>query len=702
MNESRQLELAELLEALCEDRMTADQCARLEQAVLADPGARRMYVNYISLHGMLHWDAAKGAETITPARAAVASPAAAASRPRSWRYLAAGSASLVTAAVLVVLAAPHLFGPQPPVEDRPVSVDDHLDQDGDNRENLNVDPIVLDGQQNNGENNGDGTANGEIIASNPPDGDAPPPLAADASRSALGVVAFVDEQIADRWQDTGIEPSEHADDAEWVRRVYLDITGHIPSADEVAAFLDDADPDKRRYLVDSLLDHPNASRHFATVWTNLLVGRRAPSAEVNRDGLHAFLESQFRGNRPWSETVTELVSAEGSSRDNGAANFLLAHLNNEAVPATAVTARCFLGMQVQCTQCHAHPFYKDWGQEQFWELNSFFQQTDVVRHTVTDPATNQETFSHLELVSRDVGGPTFYETRNGEMKMALPEFEGIEIDSGPDINRREALARLLTSGTDPQFARAFVNRTWSHFFGYGFTNPVDDMGPHNEVTHPAALDRLADEFVKSGYDVKQLARVICNTQAYQLTSRFSASNGIDAPDLGDPPYFSRAYVRPLTAEQLFDSLMIATRADRSDSYFSEEADARRDEWLAQFFTAEGNDENCESSTFDGTLPQALTMMNGDLVQQAVSGAPGTYLGDVLGGPGDEVEKIRRLSLAVLSRYPTTDELEAIRGHMRTSVRIKTQAGMPPRAAVNESLRDIFWAYLNSSEFIVNH
>lgn len=697
MNDPRQSELTDLLEALCEDRMTADQRARLEQAVIHDAQARRLYVDYIGLHGMLHWDAAKGAETITPAPA----PARSAPRPRSWRYIAAGSVSIVTAALLVVLAAPYLFGPQPPVGDRPVAGDDHQNRNGDNRENLNIAPIVLDRQHDDDENNGEGATSEEMLASNPPEGDAPP-VEADGARSNLGIVSFIDQEIAARWQADGIKPSPRADDAEWVRRVYLDITGHIPSADEVESFLQSAELDKRRHLVDALLDHPDASRHFATVWTNLLVGRRTPSGEVSRDGLHAFLQSQFRTNRPWSETVTELVAAEGSSRENGAANFLLAHLNNEAVPATAVTARCFLGMQVQCTQCHAHPFYKEWGQEQFWELNSFFHQTDVVRHTVTDPETNQEAFSHLELVSRDVGGPTYYETRNGEMKIAFPEFEGIEIDAGADTNRREALARLLTSGEDPQFARAFVNRTWSHFFGYGFTNPVDDMGPHNEPTHPAVLDRLADEFVKSGFDVKQLTRVICNSEAYQLTSRFGESNAIDAPELGDPPYFSHAYIRPLTAEQLFDSLIIATRSDRSDSYFTEEADARRDEWLAQFFTAEETDENCEATTFDGTLPQALTMMNGDLVQQAVSGAPGTYLGEVLGGPGDEVEKIRRLSLAVLSRYPSQQELEAIRGHIRTSVRTRTQAGVAPRAAVNEALRDVFWAYLNSSEFIVNH
>jgi hypothetical protein len=305
-------------------------------------------------------------------------------------------------------------------------------------------------------------------------------------------------------------------------------------------------------------------------------------------------------------------------------------------------------------------------------------------------------------VNREVGGPTYFESRNGEMKIAFPQFEGTEVDPGASVNRRAVLAQLLTSGADPQLARAFVNRSWSLFFGYGFTNPVDDMGPHNAVTHSEVLDRLADEFVKSGYDVKQLCRVICNSRAYQLSSRQNESNVVDAPEFGDPAYFSHMYVRPLTAEQLFDSLLIATNADHSDAYFSAEADARRADWLAQFFSAGGNDENCDASTFDGALPQALTMMNGELVQQAVSGAPGTALAEVLGGPGDEVEKIRRLSLAVLARYPSQQELNAIREHIRTSVRLRTQAGMAPRAAVNESLRDVFWAYLNSSEFVVNH
>jgi hypothetical protein len=479
--------------------------------------------------------------------------------------------------------------------------------------------------------------------------------------------------------------------------------GRIPSAAETTAFLEDTGPDKRRRVVDSLLEHPDAARHFATVWTNLLIGRD-PAPEINRAGLHQFLAQQFHVNRPWTDTVSQLVEAEGSGRDNGAANFLLAHLNNEAVPATAVTARCFLGMQVQCTQCHKHPYYQQWGQEQFWELNSFFQQAGVVRHTRVNPQTGATEFDHLELVNRQVGGATFYETRSGEMKAAYPRFASEEVDGGPGTNRRRELARLLTSGDQPQLAKAFVNRTWAQFFGYAFTNPVDDMGPHNRPTHPELLDRLADEFVKSGYDTQQLVRWICNSRPYQLTSRFSAGNVADDPAAGEPPYFSRMYVKPLTAEQLFDSVLVATRADQHDPYFNAEADRRRQGWLREFYSLEQTEENCEATTFDGSLPQALTMMNGPLVQQAVSGAPGTLLGEVLTGPGNETDKIRRLSLAVLSRYPTPQELEGLRDVISQVVRARSQSGQSPGAAVlrNDALRDVYWGYLNSGEFVVNH
>ena len=195
--------------------------------------------------------------------------------------------------------------------------------------------------------------------------------------------------------------------------------------------------ESRAQLVEALVESPETARNFATEWTNLLIGRTA-NPELDRAALQRFLQDQFASNRPWSETVTALITAEGSARENGAANFLLAHLNNEAVPATAVTARCFLGMQVQCTQCHAHPFYKEWGQEEFWELNSFFQQTAVERK----PSAGGGPMT-LTLATRDTGGPTYYENRSGEMKVAFPKFANTEVDPGKATNRRHELARLL-------------------------------------------------------------------------------------------------------------------------------------------------------------------------------------------------------------------------------------------------------------------
>ena len=692
-------ELIELLEALCEDRITEAQRSRLEQAVIRDAEARRLYLDYIDLHGMLHWDAAANPDVMSVV-AAVGSPQVASAPSRRRSRLMWASSGVVAAALLATafyLSRPPVGldgGPQNPeiaeTEDSPSSSDPEFDS---------IDaPVVIE--------RGPGSSQNDVVPEAVVDAgpdDSADAIAADGAASRLGIVGVINKELAAAWEEAGLRPSERADDAEWVRRIYLDLAGHIPPPEAVVAFLEDEAPDKRGRLIDDLLSHADTSRHFATVWTNLLIGRRS-NPEIDREGLHRFLERQFRVNRGWDETVAELIAAEGSSTENGAANFLLAHMNNEAVPATAVTARCFLGMQVQCTQCHKHPFYQQWGQEQFWEFNSFFQQTEVVRHTVVDPESGASRFSHLELVSRNVDGPTWYETRAGEMKVAYPRFNEIDVDHSGETNRRSELAKLLVSGENPQVARAFVNRIWAHFFGYGFTNPVDDMGPHNEPTHPELLDRLADEFVKSGYDVKHICRAICSCEAYHLSSRITDENSADAPAAGDSPYFTRMYVKPLTAEQVFDSLLVATQADRAERYFTGEADLRRQEWLAQFFTAEQTEENCESSTFDGAVPQALTMMNGELVQQAVSGAPGTRLAEVLTRPVDETEKIRALSLAALSRYPTSEEMEAIRGLLRRIVRSQTLSdrNVNSRAAVNDALRDVFWAYLNSSEFVVNH
>jgi hypothetical protein len=507
--------------------------------------------------------------------------------------------------------------------------------------------------------------------------------------SALELINFVNTEIRKGWEANAIAPSEVADDAEWLRRVYLDIVGHIPDSEEVARFLSEKDKAKRTKVIDELLDTPAFVRNQTVIWTNLLIGRRTPD-RISRRGLEKFLRESFAKNKGWDKIVADLLSAEGHFEENGAANFLLAHLNDGAVPATAISARLFLGTQVQCTQCHNHPF-NDWKQEQFWEFNSFFKQAAGREVEKYDEKTGRMVFDYavLEKVP-DAPADNFFEKRNGLMQVAYPTYNGVRVD--PNGNRRSELAKLVVAGERNLVADAMVNRTWGQFFGYGFTKPVDDMGPHNLPSHPAVLEKLSTEFVKSGYDIKQLIRWVCNTEAYNLTTRFSESNKkIDNPAQGESPLFSHVYVKSMSVEQLYDSLIIATNAHKSGQSSWDDAEKKRQEWMQQFVLAFGTDENDEATTFDGTIPQALMMMNGELVQSALSANKGSLLGDVLNDTkGKEPERVKRLYHATLGRNPTPRELAAAKKLISGS------------ANPGEGYQDLYWALLNSNEFIFNH
>ena len=505
------------------------------------------------------------------------------------------------------------------------------------------------------------------------------------------LIGFINEQIRKGWQENLVEPSPVAEDSEWMRRVYLDVVGHIPPAEDVEKFLKDDDPAKRAKLIEQLLDSPGYVRNWTTIWTNLMIGRQTPE-EVSRRGLQKFLREAFSRNRPWDEIVYDVITAEGHFERNGAVNYLLAQMqmNDDAVQATAKTTRLFLGIQVQCTQCHNHPF-NDWKQDQFWKFNSFFRQVQKREHEKYDPRTGRDEFDYAELVFRDFSGPVFYEERSGVVRVAYPEFFNIKIDPGSQTDRRRELAKRMIEGEQPLIARAMVNRMWGHFFGYGFTRPVDDMGPHNPPTHPDLLDRLATEFVNSGYDLKQLIRWIANSEAYNLTSAFGRNNENDNPSAGEAPLFSHMYIKQMQAEQLFDSLIIATEAHKSGRLNWDEAERQRQRWLQQFVVAFDNDENEETTTFNGTIPQALMMMNGDLIQNAVSIEPGSFLRRVLEQPGPDSKKVRRLYLAALSRYPTRTEMAAANRLLRGR-----------RSEKITAFQDLFWALLNSNEFILIH
>jgi Protein of unknown function (DUF1553)/Protein of unknown function (DUF1549) len=502
--------------------------------------------------------------------------------------------------------------------------------------------------------------------------------------------AFIDQMIGEAWQKAGVKPAKPASDEEFMRRAYLDLLGRIPNVQECRAFLQTREKGKRDKLVTYLLDHPDFAKNFSTQWTVLLIGRGNQGRMVDRPALTNWLRKQFASDRHWNEVVHELVAATGSNKENGAVNFVLAHLEFEAVPLTSRTTRLFLGQQIQCTQCHDHP-QNDWKQADFWGINAFFKgmRTEEVRKP---DATGLDVIDHTELRDEPTESFAKFDRRNGLVGVAFPRFlDGRKISQGTDVIRRAELGKLISDPENEMLGKAFVNRMWAHFLGRGFVNPVDDFGSHNPASHPELLAKLGEEFKKSGYDVKKLCRWIMDSHAYQLSS-ISTKTKSKGTDNGEG-LFTQMQLKPMTPEQLFDSLLTATMAHRAGS--SDEGNRRRTAWLQQFIFTFGNDEAEESTSFQGTIPQALMMMNGDLMQTAISCKPGSFLGEVMDqarrqGRAPETYMIDSLYLAALSRRPSTRELTRAGHYLQTN---------PDSLQV---LQDLFWALLNSNEFVLNH
>jgi hypothetical protein len=524
-------------------------------------------------------------------------------------------------------------------------------------------------------------------------------------------VRFVNERIVAGWSDAALQPSAAASDGEWCRRVFLDVVGRIPSVKELQAFTVDSSPTKRPELVARLLgdDYVDEyARNWTDVWTTILIGRDVENDMVSRPGMRQYLRRAFSKNLAYDRFVEDLVTATGVNRNsdgvegfNGATNFLSGKLAENAAQATAKTAQIFLGIQVQCTQCHNHPFNKG-KQNQFWEFNAFFRQTRALRRY--EGSTEVQS---IELVDEDFAGEggkpdeaeLYYELRNGLMKVAYPVFiDGTEIsrsgylpakmDDGTEYgaHRRKELAQLIKGS--PLFAKAIVNRMWGHFLGYGFTKPVDDLGEHNAPSHPELLDGLAERFREQSFDLKELARWIVLSKPYSLSSKITAGNKTDDPALGEKPRFSRFYMRQMHAEQLYESLLTATQADRVEG---EKGAKKKDKWLSQFVIAFGTDEGDDATTFNGSIPQVLMMFNGDLIKNATQVGKGGFLDAVVAAGGKNAAKIDTLYLAALARKPTAKE-----------VAVANDIMVARKGDATSALQDIWWAVLNSNEFIINH
>ncbi|MBN8604198.1 MAG: DUF1549 domain-containing protein [Planctomycetes bacterium] len=519
---------------------------------------------------------------------------------------------------------------------------------------------------------------------------------------------LINAEIAKAWADHGVKPSPPEEDGKWCRRVYLDVLGRIPSITELDAFVKDKSKDKREKLVDKLLNDPAYTEEYAanwsTIWTNVLIGRNGGMEDdtlISRDGMLKYLRDSFARNKPYDRMVFELVTATGSTKPgtdnfNGASNFLVMKVNEEmAVQATAAVSKVFLGLQVQCTQCHNHPF-NQWKQQKFWEFNAFFRQTRALRRFVP----GGRDIDHAELVDQDFAGEggqpseaeIFYQLRNGLTKVAFPVFvDGTEIGKSgyvTEVNRRLELGKLvLQSEFLPKMA---VNRMWSHFMGYGFTRPIDDLGPHNPSSHPELLEQLAQEFKKASYDNKALIKWIVLSQPYQLSSRATKDNQKDDPASGESPKFTHFYTRQMQAEELYQSLVVVAGSNASKGNLDQQQ-RQRDMWLRQFIIAFGTDEGDEATTFNGTIPQALMMFNGELVQQATSLDKGSWLKQLADAPTKNQEKVNQLFLVGLARKARAEEL---------AVSVKLLQAREGK--VDEMLQDMWWAILNSNEFIINH
>ncbi|MEW4454960.1 DUF1549 domain-containing protein [Bremerella sp. JC817] len=522
-------------------------------------------------------------------------------------------------------------------------------------------------------------------------------------------VAEINEKIRLGWEDYGISPSPEEIDTVWARRLFLDVLGRVPSVEELNEYARDRSKDKRKNLVDKLLYDERYTEEYArnwtTIWTNILIGRNGGTdnnSQISRPGMQKYLRDSFARNKPYDQLVKELVTATGANHPgmpefNGAVNFYMDKLDENGVQATAKTAQIFLGMQVQCTQCHNHPF-NEWKQEKFWNLNAFFRQTRARRGEM--PAGDDGAMRAMVLSDGDFMGEgrnienaeIYYELRNGLLKVAYPEFlDGQKIPTSgrvAEVNRREELAKFIVdSGSLPE---AVANRYWGHFMGYGFTKPVDDMGPHNRPTHPELVTYLGEEVRKNSFNLKDLIRWITLSEAYGLSSRITKSNALDDPTVGEPPKFSHFYLRQMQAEQLYESLLVATQAHKTRGNY-EDQEKKKSEWMRQFVTAFGTDEGDEATTFNGTIPQALMMFNGDLVMDAVSTKPGSFIHTMAAEGRDGKEAINDLYMATIARRPTRNELQA------ANYLIGVHKGDMAKA-----LQDVFWALLNSNEFILNH
>jgi hypothetical protein len=493
-----------------------------------------------------------------------------------------------------------------------------------------------------------------------------------ARPNVAGLSQAIDRAIDKTLQADKITASAKADDAEFLRRASLDITGVIPSAEKAAVFLDSTDPDKRAKLIDELLASPAYGRHMADIWQGLLVQADSNNRRVTFDSLHTWLEKGFNENRSWDKFVTELVTASGPQSENGAVTFFLANPTPDKV--TDQVTRLFLGVQLQCAQCHNHPF-TSWKREEYWGMAAFFFKVKADR-------ANQKNANALAVMESGTTGKGKQAKLPDSARVVPAKFlQGEQPKMDAAEPNRPVLAKWMTTPENPFFAPAMANRMWAHFFGRGFVNPVDDMHEGNTASHPELLKEMAQNFAGSGFDVKHLIRGICNSQAYQRTSKPTDANKDDTK-------FSHMSLKPMSPEQLYDSLaaVLGTAGEPKGGGKQPQAAGRRPQGNArtQFANFFRTDESAIAPDYNSGIPQALRLMNAPQLNRG-----GALLDAVKSATPEQT--VERLYLGTLSRRPAAQESERMLAYVQKH-----------KGEERKAYTDILWALLNSSEFVLNH
>lgn len=524
----------------------------------------------------------------------------------------------------------------------------------------------------------------------------------------------IDVALRAEWSRLGLEPAVRADDATFLRRVYVDVVGTVPPLDVTTRFIADPSPTKRTALVDALLGSPEYAEHWMNYWDDVLMGRDTRGNLVDRASFRRWLHARFAANAPWDRMVNELVAASGENGDDSAVNWTLRFEQNpQDLGGTA--SRVFLGLQIQCAQCHDHKT-ESWKQDDFRRFSSAFLHAKL---EFVDGGKSPGMLRRVALVDSAGAPPRFAKRAETApiVRSRATALDGTDLERG--AGTRSALATWITSKNNPWFAKAFVNRMWGHFLGRGFVEPIDDLRPSNPAVMPALLDRIAADFVAHDFDVRWLIRTICNTDAYQRAA--------GAPTKADPEnrLWARFQLVPLGPEELLNAVFRVTDLEETARRAGVvDLETIRRNVYRSYSVIFDVDEEDDTRQYTGTIAQALSLLNGELVGKGSRALAGSTLGELTRGSGTDAAKIDSLALRVLGRHATPEEQARWGTYITTAADREANvdtagsqsAGTPKRRGPLDRLgkkrvasspearawEDVLWAMLNSSEFTFNH